>query len=85
MNQLQSNRGLDIYFEPIKNHDYVITVDVARGVGIDYSAFIITDITSFPHKVIGKYKNNEIKPMLFPNIIVDLAKAYNNAFLFCVR
>jgi len=80
---IQSNRGLDIYFEPIKNHDYVITVDVARGVGIDYSAFIITDITTFPHKVIGKYKNNEIKPMLFPNIIVDLAKAYNNAFILC--
>jgi len=80
---IQSNRGLDIYFEPIKNHDYVITVDVARGVGIDYSAFIITDITSFPHKVIGKYKNNEIKPMLFPNIIVDIAKAYNNAFILC--
>ena len=80
---IKSNRGLDIYFEPIKNHDYVITVDVARGVGIDYSAFVITDITSFPLKVIGKYKNNEIKPMLFPNIIVDLAKAYNNAFILC--
>ena len=80
---IQSHRGLDIYFEPIKNHDYVLTVDVARGVGIDYSAFIITDITSFPHKVIGKYKNNEIKPMLFPSIIVDIAKAYNNAFILC--
>ena len=80
---IKSNRGLDIYFEPIKNHDYVITVDVARGVGIDYSAFIVTDITSFPHKVIGKYKNNEIKPMLFPSIIVDIAKAYNNAFILC--
>ena len=79
----QSNRGLDIYFDPIKDHDYVITVDVARGVGIDYSAFIITDITTFPHKVVGKYKNNEIKPMLFPSIIVDLGKAYNNAFILC--
>ena len=78
---IQSNRGLDIYFEPIKNHDYVITVDVARGVGIDYSAFIITDITSFPHKVIGKYKNNEIKPMLFPNIIEETAKGFNNAWV----
>ena len=80
---IKKNAGLDIYFEPIKNHDYVITVDVARGVGIDYSAFVITDITSFPHKVIGKYKNNEIKPMLFPSIIVDIAKAYNNAFILC--
>ena len=79
----QSNRGLDIYFDPIKDHDYIITVDVARGVGIDYSAFIIADITTFPHKVVGKYKNNEIKPMLFPSIIVDLGKAYNNAFILC--
>ena len=79
----KSNGGLDIYFDPIKEHDYVITVDVARGVGIDYSAFIIADITTFPHKVIGKYKNNEIKPMLFPSIIVDIAKAYNNAFILC--
>ena len=80
---IKRNAGLDIYFEPIKNHDYVLTVDVARGVGIDYSAFVITDITTFPHKVIGKYKNNEIKPMLFPSIIVDIAKAYNNAFILC--
>jgi len=79
----KSNGGLDIYFDPIKDHDYVITVDVARGVGIDYSAFIIADITTFPHKIIGKYKNNEIKPMLFPSIIVDIAKAYNNAFILC--
>ena len=80
---IKRNAGLDIYFEPIKNHDYVITVDVARGVGIDYSAFVITDITTFPHKIIGKYRNKEIKPMLFPSIIVDIAKAYNNAFILC--
>ena len=80
---IKRNAGLDIYFEPIKNHDYVLTVDVARGVGIDYSAFVITDITTFPHKIIGKYRNNEIKPMLFPSIIVDIAKAYNNAFILC--
>ena len=51
--------------------------------GIDYSAFVIADITTFPHKIVGKYKNNEIKPMLFPSVIVDLGKAYNNAFILC--
>ena len=57
---------------------------MVRGVGIDYSAFIITDITSFPHKVIGKYKNNEIKPMLFPSIIVDIAKGIQQCtFILC--
>ena len=59
----------------------MITVDVARGLGNDYSAFIVFDITEFPYKVVAKYRNNEIKPMLFPNIIYNVAKGYNNAFL----
>jgi hypothetical protein len=80
---LQKNAGLDIYEQPMKDHDYVCTVDVARGVGNDYSAFIIADITSFPHKIVAKYRNNEIKPMLFPNVIWEVVKQYNNAFVLC--
>jgi len=82
-NPQTSNAGLDVYVDPIKDHDYVITVDVARGVGEDYSAFVVVDITQFPHKVVGKYRNNDIKPMLFPNIIFEIAKKYNNAFILC--
>ena len=78
---MQRNAGLDLYEEPIKDHNYIITVDVARGLGNDYSAFIICDTTEFPYKIVGKYRNNEIKPMLFPNIILDVAKAYNQAYL----
>lgn len=77
------NASLDVYEDPINNHDYVVTVDVARGVGIDYSAFVVIDITSFPHKIVGKYRNNEIKPMIFPNIIWEIAKSYNQAFILC--
>jgi hypothetical protein len=75
--------GLDVYVDPIGEHDYLITVDVARGVGSDYSAFAVVDITQFPHRVVAKYRNNEIKPMLFPSIIVDVAKNYNEAFILC--
>ena len=60
-----------------------MTVDVARGVGNDYSAFTVMDITTFPHKMVAKYRNNEIKPMLFPNVIWEVAKSYNNAFILC--
>ena len=80
---IKSNAGLDVY-EPVKeDHDYVITVDVARGVNKDYSAFIVVDITEFPHRIVAKYRNNEIKPMLFPNIIYDVAKSYNGAYILC--
>jgi len=75
------NAGLDIYEEPIEDHNYIVTVDVARGLGNDYSAFIVFDTTEFPYRVVAKYRNNEIKPMLFPNIILDVAKGYNNAYV----
>jgi hypothetical protein len=82
-NPIKRNAGLDVYEAPKDNHDYVITVDVARGVGADYSAFVCVDITEFPHKVVAKYRNNEIKPMLFPNIIYEVAKNFNEAYILC--
>ena len=78
-----TNAGLDVYVEPQKAHDYVITVDVARGVSKDYSAFVVIDITEFPHCVVAKYRNNEIKPMLFPSIIQQVGTRYNDAFVLC--
>ena len=74
---IKRNAGLDIYEEPVKDHNYIVTVDVARGLGNDYSAFIVFDTTEFPYKVVAKYRNNEIKPMLFPNIIHNIAIGYN--------
>jgi len=78
---LKRNKGLDIYNDPEEDHNYLITVDVARGVGSDYSAFIVFDITNFPYKTVAKYKNNEIKPMMFPAVIYEVAKAYDDAWL----
>jgi hypothetical protein len=80
---LKRNAGLDVYENPKENHDYVVTVDVARGVSEDYSAFVVIDITEFPHRLVAKYRNNEIKPMMFPNIIYELAKSYNGAYILC--
>ena len=82
-NPIQRNAGLDV-FEPVKSgHDYITTVDVARGVGADYSAFVVIDITTFPHRLVAKYRDNEIKPMLFPSVIYEVAKNYNEAFILC--
>jgi len=80
---LQRNAGLDIYETAKEDHNYIITVDVARGVGADYSAFVVIDITTFPHKLVAKYRDNEIKPMLFPSVIYEVAKNYNEAFILC--
>ena len=74
-----SSGGLDVYEDPIKEKTYVITVDVARGVLKDYSAFIVLDVSQMPYRVVAKYKNNDIKPLLFPSIIDRVGKAYNRA------
>ena len=80
---LTQNAGLDVFEQSKENHDYITTVDVARGVGNDYSAFVVVDITEFPHRIVAKYRDNQIKPMLFPNVIWEVAKNYNNAFILC--
>lgn len=77
----QNDMGLMLYEEPQKDRIYVIIVDVARGVGGDNSAFTLIDITEIPYKLIGKFKNNTIAPMLFPNVIHKTAKDYNNALI----
>ena len=75
--------GLKIYEHPKEKHEYLMTVDVSRGVNNDYSAFILYDITEVPYKIVGIYRNNEVKPMIFPNIINQVSTQYNQAYILC--
>jgi len=77
----KSNAGLDQYEKPKENHTYIIPVDVSRGTSRDYSAFTVIDISQIPYKLVAKYRDNEIKPLLFPSKIHDVARAYNQAFV----
>jgi len=79
INPKTSSAGLDMYEEPQKDKRYVITVDVARGTVNDNSAFVVIDATRIPYQIVAKYKNNEIKPLVFPQIVYKIAKSYNNA------
>jgi hypothetical protein len=73
--------GLCIYQEPKPGHVYIITVDVARGIGKDYSAFTVIDASVSPYKLVAKYRNNLIPPLVFPNIIESVGRLYNNAWI----
>jgi len=84
--------GLDILEEPIRatkkddgtyegqDHIYMLVADTSRGVGGDYSAFAVIDITAYPYKVVAKYRSNRISPLMFPNIIYKVAKDFNKAY-----
>ena len=80
---LHTSGGLKIYERPQEKHEYLMTVDVSRGVNNDYSAFILYDITTVPYKIVGIYRNNEVKPMVFPNIINQISVQYNQAYILC--
>lgn len=80
-NPIRQDNKLDILEEPQKDHTYVVTVDVARGQGLDYSAFSIMDVTSIPYKQVAKYRDKEISPLLYPTLIFNAATAYNNAYV----
>jgi len=75
------NQSVLIYEEPVKDHEYIMTVDVSRGRGQDYSTFNVIDISARPFKQVAVYRNNIISPLLFPNIIYKYAKVYNEAYV----
>jgi len=71
--------GLWIYEEPKEDRDYFITVDTSRGQGKDYSAFVVVDATDMPYKLVARYRNNTISPMVYPTVIRAVATKYNHA------
>ena len=58
-----------------------MTADVSRGTSSDYSAYVVFDVTTIPYTVAAKYRANDVKPLIFPNKIYDVARAYNQAFV----
>ena len=78
---IQRNAGLELYKKPKKDRTYTLVADVARGTENDYSAFLVFDVSELPYRIVAKYRNNEIKPLLFPNVIHDVAKAFNSAYV----
>ena len=74
-------QDVEIYEEPKKDAIYTMSVDVSRGVGLDYSAFIVVDISQMPYKLVAKYRSKEISPLLYPTIIYNVAKYYNEAYV----
>tara|TARA_B100000900_G_scaffold415394_1_gene445136 strand:+ start:3133 stop:4764 length:1632 start_codon:yes stop_codon:yes gene_type:complete len=78
---LKTNGRLSIFEEPVKGHTYLCTVDVARGTLKDFSAFIIFDVTELPYRVVATFRDNEIKPILFPEMIAKVCTQYNKAHI----
>lgn len=71
--------SLTVYQYPITSHEYILMADTGRGVGADFSTFIIIDITTLPYQIVSVYRDNNIAPTLFPTHIAAAGKSYNEA------
>jgi len=77
----ETHGHLDVYEAPQKDHTYTITVDTSRGLNIDYSAFCVIDVTQLPYKVVAKFRDNQVSPLVYPSTIANVGKTYNYAFV----
>ncbi len=89
MNPIAEHDKMKIYEHPIKegqneaksDHLYCITVDVSEGKNLDSSTFSVIDISSTPYKQVATYASSSISPILFPTVIVNAARVYNDAYI----
>ena len=73
--------SIKVYSRPETDHSYMMFVDVAKGRGQDYSTFNLVDISTRPFKQVAVYRDNNISPILFPDVIYKYAKTYNEAYV----
>jgi hypothetical protein len=75
-------RGVDsnywIWQPPNYTKNYVVSADVSRGDGTDYSAFHIIDVETLEQ--VAEYRG-KISTQDFGNMLVNVATEYNNALL----
>ena len=79
-NPIYTQESIKVYERPKDGHEYMMFVDVAKGRGQDYSTFNVVDISARPFKQVAVYRDNNISPLLFPDIIYRYAKTYNEAY-----
>ena len=78
---IKIENNIKYYEMPKPDHTYTVVVDVAEGLGLDYSTYSVIDVTNFPYKQVAVYRDNQIKPILLPTLVVSMAKKYNEAFI----
>lgn len=70
-------KTLWIWNDPIKDHEYCITCDVAKGTGGNCNAFIVFDLDTMEQ--VAEFNNNKVDLETYKKIIEVIARLYNNA------
>ena len=76
---IAENEGITQYEKAESGHSYVMTVDVSRGKGLDYSTFTVFDVTEMPYKQVCCFQDNTISPVDFASVIYRIGLMYNES------
>lgn len=79
--EFRNEEGYKVYRKPQPGHLYVVIADTSRGVGNDYHAFTVVDITEIPYRVVATFRNNTLPPVMYPTAIMAAARQFNEAFV----
>lgn len=80
--ELLAEQKLKVYERPKQNTAYLLVNDTSYGKELDYSAFIVYDISETPYRMVATYKCNDIASQLYPDVIKAAANYYNDAWVF---
>ncbi len=80
-NPIREKNGFRMYDKPHPQHKYIMTVDVAKGRGIDRSTLTVFDVSSIPFKQVFVYQDALISPLVLPDILMKWGNIYNNALI----
>lgn len=73
---------LNIYNQPEEGRQYVMICDCGEGVGLDYSAIQVIDVSEKNYKQVASYRDNKIKPHELALFIKQVGELYNQALVF---
>ena len=76
---ITESEGITQYEKAIPGHSYVMTVDVSRGKGLDYSTFTMVDVTEMPYTQVCCFQDNTISPVDFASVIYRIGLMYNES------
>ena len=77
----EEQNDVKIYVQPEEDHNYIMTVDVSKGRGQDYSTFNVIKMDEDGFHQVCTYRNNLISPMIFPDLLYKYAMHYNEAYV----
>lgn len=71
-----------VYEKPVEGAQYVVTVDVSKGKGLDYHVVQVTRILGNDHfRQVAMYRNNTLSNFALSGVVHRIATEYNKAIV----